>query len=88
MANTSANSRRSSRVGEFMDRARKEATLPRMVAAGTVAAGAAAYALLRDPARRERLKKSARDYVERGSAWWNDGRGSQKTPSASHIPVA
>jgi len=90
MANTSANgsSRRSGRAGDFMQRARQQATLPRILTAGAVAAGAATiYAVLRDPARRERLKQSARDYMERGMSWWNE-RGTESAPSARHVPVS
>jgi hypothetical protein len=89
MATASSNNRRrrSARAGEFFDRARQEATLPRLFAAGFVAAGATAYALLRDPERRERLKLRAQTYVDSAAAWWNDQQRSE-TPAAAAIPIS
>jgi len=84
---SSTNRTYSERAGRLMNQARQEATTPRLIAAGTIAAGAAAYALLRDPARRDRLIQSARDYVDRGTAWWNQSRASE-TPAASEITVS
>ncbi len=71
---------------EMLSRTREQATMPRMLAAGAVAAGAGVFALLRNPERRERLKGMAHDYSERVSGWWNEARG-QKPPSASEISV-
>jgi hypothetical protein len=74
------------RAGDVLGRARQEATTPRIIAAGAVAAGAAAYALLRDPARRERIRGFAQDYIDRGSAWWQER--SSSPPVASEITVS
>lgn len=77
----------SARAGNLFGRARQEATPSRLIAAGALAAGAAAYAVLRDPARRERIRESARDYLDRGTAWWQ-GSDSSRAPSAVGIPVS
>lgn len=92
MATKSANGSRnySARANNFMQRAQQEATGPRLAAAGALALGAAAYAVLRDPGRRERLKDRAQEYVDLASAWWNADSGPQpQTASVStqHIPV-
>lgn len=73
------------RAGDMLGKAREEATMPRLLAAGAVAAGAAAYALLREPARRERIRETARDYIDRGTKWWQGG--SQSPPAATEIAV-
>jgi hypothetical protein len=85
---TQGRSRRSyyDRAGEMVGRARQEATTSRIVAAGVVATGAAAYALLRDPSRREQLKATAQDYINRGTAWWQGQSNAQ--PAASEITVS
>ena len=89
MANRTASNNRSysRRASQLLDRARGEATTSRLIAAGTVAAGAAAYALLRDPQRRDRLMSSARAYLDRGTAWWNENTRKEE-PSASGIAVS
>lgn len=86
MASRTQSSRNSyyDRAGEMLGRARQEATTPRILAAGAVAAGATAYALLRDPVRRERLKDMAQDYIDRGSAWWQG----KSPPAANEITVS
>jgi hypothetical protein len=88
MANRTGSNNRSysARASRLMGRARQEATPSRLIAAGTLAAGAAAYALLRDPERRDRLTKSARDYLDRGMAWWDQSTRNE-APSASNIAV-
>jgi len=91
MPTESANSRRgySARANDLAHRVRQEATAPRIAAAGALTLGAAAYALLRDPARRERLKDRAQEYIDLASAWWNsDSRPQPSAVSASHIPVS
>lgn len=75
------------RAGEYLSRARQEATTPRLIAAGAVAAGAAAYALLRDASRRDLIRESARDYLDRGMAWWHSG-STAEAPAASEIAVS
>ncbi len=77
----------SSRASDFVDRARNEATPARLVAAGTLAAGATAYAVLRDPARRERMRDGAQSFIDRGLNWWRDGELRQ-TPAAEPISAA
>lgn len=73
-------------ASELLSRTRDQATMPRVLAASAVAAGAGVFALLRNPERRERLKGMAHDYSERASGWWNEGRR-QKAPSASEISL-
>jgi len=91
MATKSTNGRRSytARANDFVQRAQREATGSRLAAAGVLALGAAGYVLLRDPARRERLKDRAQEYIDLASAWWNsDSRPQPSAVSASHIPVS
>jgi hypothetical protein len=92
MATKSANGSRrySARANDFMHKAQQEATAPRLVAAGALALGAAAYAVLRDPGRRERLKGRAQEYMDLASAWWNADSTQPQQPavSAVHIPVS
>lgn len=67
--------------------ARREATVPRLATVGALALGAAAFGLLRNPDRRERLTKSARDLSDRLASSW--GRQSANSaPSASAITIA
>jgi hypothetical protein len=89
MATTSSGNRRSrsTRSSDLFDRARQEATMPRLFAAGALAAGAAVYALLRDPDRRERLKQRTQDYVDRASDWWNTQKRAE-TPSGAAVPIS
>lgn len=88
MATKSQNNRGySNRAGDLIDLARREATTSRLVAAGTLAAGAAAYAVFSNPARRERIKDLAQGYVDRANAWWQ-GEQSNQSPSAAEIPVS
>jgi hypothetical protein len=54
----------SSRARSGWDTARREATTPRIAAAVAIGAAAAAYGLLRDPDRRERLRQSAHDLTQ------------------------
>jgi hypothetical protein len=53
-----------SRARSGWETARREATTPRIAAAVAIGAAAAAYGLLRDPDRRERLRQSAHDLTE------------------------
>lgn len=55
--------RKRARLG--LDEARRQATVPRLATVGALALGAAAYGLLRDPGRRERLTRSVRDLSNR-----------------------
>jgi hypothetical protein len=88
MATSSTNRRsQSRRTSDLLDRARQEATMPRLFAAGVLTAGAAAYALLRDPDRRERLQQRTQNYLDRASTWWNAQKGSE-TPSSAAIPIS
>ena len=89
MASKSANSRRnySTRANDLVHRASQEATAPRLAAAGALTLGAAAYALLRDPERRGRLKNRAQEYIDLASAWWNADSQRQQPASAAQIPV-
>ncbi len=91
MASKSANTRRnySARANDLMHRASQEATAPRLAAAGALTLGAAAYALLRDSERRERLKSRAQEYIDLASAWWNaDKPPQQPVATAAQIPVS
>lgn len=74
------------RAGDMFGRAREEATMPRLLAAGAVATGAAAYALLREPARRERIRETVRDYIDRGTRWWQGGTQSPPPASEGMVP--
>lgn len=65
--------------------ARREATAPRLATVGALALGAAAFGLLRNPERRERLFKNARGLSDRLTGW---GRQSANpAPSASGIAI-
>lgn len=55
----------SNRAKSGWETARREATTPRIAAAVAVGAAAAAFGLLRDPDRRERLRQSAHDLKSR-----------------------
>lgn len=70
-----------------LNSARREATAPRLATVGALALGAAAFGLLRNPDRRERLTKSARDLSDRLTSGW--GRQSANpAPNASGITIA
>lgn len=71
----------SDRARETWEATRREATPPRLAAAGVLALGAAAYGLLRDPARRERLSSSVRDLSQRY------GLQRETSPTASSIAI-
>lgn len=66
--------------------ARREATAPRLATVGALALGAAAYGLLRDPDRRERLTRSARELSDRLMSGWSR-QPANPTPTASGIAI-
>jgi hypothetical protein len=69
-----------------LNSARREATAPRLATVGALALGAAAFGLLRNPERRERLTRNARDLSNRLMSGW--GRQSANpTPNASGIAI-
>jgi hypothetical protein len=76
--------RNRARIG--LNSARREATAARLATVGALALGAAAYGLLRDPDRRERLSKSARDLSDRLMSGWSR-QSASPTPGASGIAI-
>lgn len=76
----------SERASDLLTRARGEVTAPRLIAAGAVAVGAGAYALLRDAGRRDRLGDLARSYADRAGSWWNETRA-RPEPNAAEITI-
>jgi hypothetical protein len=87
VSKTNSSGSYSDRASDLLSRARGEATTPRLIAAGAVAAGAGAYALLRDADRRERLTTVARSYADRVASWWNESRGRSEKPTAAEITL-
>ena len=69
-----------------LNSARREATAPRLATVGALALGAAAYGLLRDPDRRGRVIKSARDFSDRLMSAWSRPTA-HSAPSASGIAI-
>ena len=63
-SNDSRSRSRSARMRKIGNAARDTMTLPNMLAAGAVALGAAAFAMLRDEQRRTRIKDAARRWRE------------------------
>lgn len=61
--------------------ARREATAPRIAAAVAVGAAAAAYGLLRNPDRRERLRQSAHDLRGRMNFGSHNARSTPQAPA-------
>lgn len=88
MATTaSARRSRSSRGADWMESVREQATTSRLVAGAALAVGAAVYALMRDPARRDSLKQKAQGYLDRGKEWWN-AEPAVTEPSPVQLPPA
>jgi hypothetical protein len=66
MSTTTADNRGfAKRARTSLNAARREATAPRLATVGVLALGAAAFSLLRNPQRRQRLAKSMRELYER-----------------------
>jgi hypothetical protein len=74
------------RARTSLDAARKEATAPRLATVGALALGAAAFGLLRNPQRRQRLAKSMKDLYRRIPGR-TDYAPQQQAPNASAITI-